>query len=656
MRGKEASKIDDASFLFHMNDIAPHSSTSEQHTDDRTNTGVQKDLGRRFAKAIAARVDGKIVDISSPLITEAAEPIFPSSPDGLEVLRHSTAHLMAQAVKRLFPEVQITIGPVIESGFYYDFKHDHAFTPEDLERIEVEMQAIVKENLPVSREEVPRDDAVRFFTQMGEVYKAEIIAGIPENEAVSLYRQGEFVDLCRGPHVPSTGRLQAFKLTSVAGAYWRGDEKNEMLQRIYGTAFATPKELRQHLSLLEEAKRRDHRRLGKELDLFSFNPVAPGSPFFHPKGAFIYNELVSYMRGLYQRYGYQEVLTPQIFDVDLWRRSGHYENYKENMFFTEMEGRDFGVKPMNCPGHTYIYAAKKHSYRDLPLRYADFARLHRFERSGVLAGLTRVRSFSQDDAHIFCTPEQIESEVSGVLRMINEVYQTFGFEEVYFYLSTRPEKRLGDDATWDRAEAALAGALKANEVSYEVNVADGAFYGPKIDFIVLDALRREWQLATIQLDFMLPERFDLSYVTANGDEARPVMIHRAVLGAVERFMGILIEHCGGDFPLWLAPVQVKIVTVTDNQDAYARQVDAQLRQAGIRCELDLRNEKLGYKIREAEMQKIPYTVVIGDKEVQAGTVAPRVRKREKVAPLSVPALIERLNRERIQRVNVSSIS
>lgn len=641
--------MDDASFLFHMNDIVRQrtSSTSERLTDNKMSTGAPEDLGRRFSKAIAARVDGKAVDVSSPLVTEEAEPIFPSSPEGLEVLRHSTAHLMAQAVKRLFPEVQITIGPVIEGGFYYDFKHERSFTPEDLERIEAEMQTIVKENLPVSREEVPRDDAVRFFTQMGEAYKAEIIAGIPEGEIVSLYRQGEFVDLCRGPHVPSTGRIPAFKLTSVAGAYWRGDEKNEMLQRIYGTAFATPKELRQHLALLEEAKRRDHRRLGKELDLFSFNPVAPGSPFFHPKGTLIYNELVSYMRGLYQRYGYQEVLTPQIFDVDLWHRSGHYENYKENIFFTEVEGRDFGVKPMNCPGHTYIYAAKKHSYRDLPLRYADFARLHRFERSGVLAGLTRVRSFSQDDAHIFCTPEQIESEVSGVLRMINEVYQTFGFEEVHFYLATRPEKRLGDDATWDRAEAALAGALKANDIAYEVNVADGAFYGPKIDFIVLDALRREWQLATIQLDFMLPERFDLSYVTANGDEARPVMIHRAVLGSIERFMGILIEHCGGDFPLWLAPVQVKIVTVTDNQDAYARQVDAQLRQAGIRCELDLRNEKLGYKIREAEMQKIPYTVVIGDKEVQAGTVAPRVRKREKVAPLSVQALIERLHRERI---------
>ncbi len=641
--------MDDVSLPFQMNDIAPHrtSSTGKRPVDNGTNASAPKDSSRHFSKAIAARVDGKIVDASSPLVTEAAEPIFPSSPEGLEVLRHSTAHLMAQAVKRLFPAVQITIGPVIDSGFYYDFKHDRSFTPEDLERIEAEMQAIVKENLPVSREEVPRNDAVHFFSQMGETYKAEIIAGIPEDEVVSLYRQGEFVDLCRGPHVPSTGRLPAFKLTSVAGAYWRGDEKNEMLQRIYGTAFATPKELRQHLSLLEEAKRRDHRRVGRELDLFSFNPVAPGSPFFHPKGAFIYNELISYMRALYQRYGYQEVLTPQIFDVDLWHRSGHYENYKENIFFTEGEGRDFGIKPMNCPGHTYLYAAKKRSYRDLPLRYADFARLHRFERSGVLAGLTRVRSFSQDDAHIFCAPEQIESEVSGVLRMINEVYRTFGFEEVHFYLATRPEKRLGDDATWERAEAALAGALEANEIPYEVNAADGAFYGPKIDFLVLDALRREWQLATIQLDFMLPERFHLSYVTASGGEARPVMIHRAVLGSIERFMGVLIEHCGGDFPLWLAPVQVKVVTVTENQDVYARQVDAQLRQAGIRCELDLRNEKLGYKIREAEVQKIPYTAVIGDKEVQAGTVAPRARKREKVAPLSVPAFIERLNRERI---------
>lgn len=599
-------------------------------------------------KAIAARVNGKVVDLHRPLTEDCqVDPISPDSPEGLDVLRHSTAHLMAQAVKRLFPHVQITIGPVIENGFYYDFKHDRAFTPEDLERIEVEMKKIVSENFPVSREEMPRDDAVQLFRDMGEYYKAEIIASIPANEPISLYRQGEFIDLCRGPHVPSTGRLPAFKLTSVAGAYWRGDERNEMLQRIYGTAFASEKELRQHLAMLEEAKKRDHRRLGKELDLFSFHPLAPGSPFFHPKGAFIYNELITYIRKLYQRYGYQEVVTPQIFDVDLWHRSGHMDNYKENIFFTEIEERDFGVKPMNCPGHTLLYASKKHSYRDLPLRYADFARLHRYERSGVLSGLTRVRSFAQDDAHIFCTPDQIKAEVSGVLRMVNEVYRTFQFEEVRFDLSTRPPKRLGDDATWDKAEAALADALTENGIAYRINAGDGAFYGPKIDIIVFDALRRAWQVATIQLDFLLPERFDLTYVTPEGTEARPVMIHRAVLGSIERFMGVLIEHCGGNFPLWLAPVQVKILTVTDAQEAYAQQVHEQFLRAGIRSELDLRNEKLGYKIREAEVQKVPYMVVIGDKEVSTATVAPRGRKGEKIAPLSVEAFIARLDAERV---------
>lgn len=599
-------------------------------------------------QAIAAKVDGKVVDLSRPLMTDCdVEPVMPASPEGLDVLRHSSAHLMAQAVKRLFPDVQITIGPVIESGFYYDFKRAHAFTPEDLERIEEEMKKIAAENLTVTREEIPRDEAVHLFRAMGEHYKAEIIEGIPSGEVLSLYRQGEFVDLCRGPHVPSTGSIQAFKLTGVAGAYWRGDERNEMLQRIYGTAFASEKELRQHLTLLEEAKRRDHRRLGKELDLFSFHPVAPGSPFFHPKGAFIYNELISYIRRLYRRYSYQEVVTPQIFDVELWHRSGHMENYKENIFFTEIEGRDFGVKPMNCPGHTILYGAKKHSYRDLPLRYADFARLHRFERSGVLSGLTRVRSFAQDDAHIFCTPEQIESEVSGVLNMVNEVYRAFDFKEVRFDLSTRPPKRLGDDATWDRAEAALTAALTGNGITYRINAGDGAFYGPKIDIIVFDALRRSWQLATIQLDFMLPERFDLTYVTAEGNEARPVMIHRAVLGSIERFFGVLIEHCAGDFPLWLAPAQVRILTVTDSQETYARQVHDQLQQAGFRAELDLRNEKLGYKVREAEVQKVPYMIVIGDKEVSTATVAPRGRKGEKISPSTVAEFIARLAAESV---------
>ncbi len=599
-------------------------------------------------QAIAVNVNGKVMDLSRSLTADCTlEPVLPTSPEGLDVLRHSSAHLMAQAVKRLFPHVQITIGPVIDSGFYYDFKHERAFTPEDLERIEAEMRKIANENFPVIREEILRDDAVRMFRDMGEHYKAEIIASIPANDPISLYRQGEFVDLCRGPHVPATGRISAFKLTSVAGAYWRGDERNEMLQRIYGTAFATEKELKQHLALLEEAKRRDHRRLGKELDLFIFDPIAPASPFFLPKGAFLYNELIAYIRSLYKRYGYQEVLTPQIFDVDLWHRSGHYENYKENIFFTEVEGRIFGVKPMNCPGHTYVYAAKKRSYRDLPLRIADFSRLHRFERSGVISGLTRVRSFSQDDAHIFCTSEQIEAEVTGVLRMISEVYRTFSFTEMRFELSTRPPKRLGDDATWGRAEAALAAALSANEIQYRINAGDGAFYGPKIDCIVFDALRRPWQLATVQLDFQLPERFDLHYTSSQGHDVRPVMIHRAVLGSLERFLGVLIEHCGGDFPLWLAPVQARILTVTDSQDAYARQVCEQMQQAGVRAEVDLRNEKLGYKIREAEVQKIPYMVVVGDKEVSTATVAPRVRKGEKIPPLTVPEFIARVAAESV---------
>jgi len=643
-------KEEDAFFISFMSENAPNITAILPNGEKRivpTGTRV-RDILQGNSQIIAAKVDGKVIDLSRKITSDCElEAIISDSPEGLDILRHSTAHLMAQAVKRLFPLVQITIGPVIENGFYYDFKHESAFTPEDLEQIEAEMKKIVSENLTVTREEIPRDDAVQMFRDMGEHYKAEIIASIPAGEIISLYRQGEFVDLCRGPHVPSTKYLPAFKLTGVAGAYWRGDEKNEMLQRIYGTAFAGEKELRQHLAMLEEAKKRDHRRLGKELDLFSFHPVAPGSPFFHPKGAFIYNELIGYIRKLYQRYGYQEVVTPQIFDVDLWHRSGHMANYQENIFFTEIEGREFGVKPMNCPGHTIVYSTKKHSYRDLPLRYADFARLHRFERSGVLSGLTRVRSFAQDDAHIFCTPEQIKSEVSSVLRMVNEVYRAFSFEEVRFDLSTRPPKRLGNDETWDKAESALADAMTENDISYRLNAGDGAFYGPKIDIIVFDALRRAWQLATVQLDFMLPERFDLTYVTPEGNEARPVMIHRAVLGSIERFMGVLIEHCGGNFPLWLAPVQVKLLTVTDAQDEYARKVQNRLLQADIRSDLDLRNEKLGYKIREAEVQKIPYMVVIGDKEVSTATVAPRGRKGEKIAPLPIEEFIARLDAERV---------
>ena len=609
---------------------------------------VAQRISPRLAReALVGKLEDAWVDLRGPLRRGGRFRIVTTrDPEGGEVIRHSAEHVMADAVKRLWPDVQIDVGRTDHSEkFQYDFDSPTPFRPEDLERIEAEMRRIIEAEEPFRREVVTREEARRLFAEMGEYLKVSRIDDIPEGEEITLFRHGDFVDLCRGPHVQNTRQIGSFKLTEIAGSYWRSDERNKMLQRIYGVAFATMEELEQHLRLLGEVKRRDHRRLGKELDLFSFHPIAPGSPFFHPKGAFIYNRLIEYMRSLYQRYGYEEVISPQIFDVEVWHRSGHYENYKENMFFTEVEGREFGVKPMNCPGHTYIYAAKKRSYRELPLRYADFARLHRFERSGVLSGLTRVRSFSQDDAHIFCTPEQIEAEVTAILRMMHEVYRTFGFHEMQVQLSTRPPKRLGDDATWDRAEAALAAALTANGIEYAVNPGEGAFYGPKIDFVIRDVLRREWQLVTIQLDYSMPERFDLSYVTPQGDEARPVMIHRAILGSLERFIGILIEHCGGDFPLWLAPVQVRILTVAERQQAYARQVYEQMLAAGLRAELDVRSEKLSYKIREAEVQKVPYVVVIGDKEVSTATVAPRSRRGGKIDLLSVAAFIERLTRE-----------
>src|ERR1043166_700899 len=584
---------------------------------------------------VAAKVDGRAVDLSRPLEQDCSiDWISIESPEGLDFLRPSTAHLMAQAVQSLFPGTQVTIGPTIDAGFYYDFKRDHAFTPEELEKIEQRMQEIAKSNLKISREEMPKAEAIELFRKMGEDYKVAILKDLPD-DTVSLYRQGDWVDLCRGPHVPSTGFIKAFKLTGVAGAYWRGNENNEMLLRIYGTSWANKEALKAHLHLLEEAKKRDHRKLGRELDLFSFHPIAPASPFFHPKGTLIYNELIAYIRGLYKRYGYEEVITPQIFDVELWRRSGHYENYRDNIYFTRVEDREFGVKPMNCPGHTYIYASKKRSYRDLPLRIADFGRLHRYERSGVTAGLTRGRSFSQDDAHIFCAPEQIGAEISSLIKMLREVYRTFQFGEMQVKLSTRPKDFIGNPEVWEKAEAALAEILTHEGIEYAINAGDGAFYGPKIDFVVLDALKRQWQLATIQLDFFLPERFDLVYTSSAGTEERPVMIHRAPLGSIERFMGILIEHCAGAFPLWIAPVQVKILTVTDDHIEYAKKVFDQLRDGGLRVELDSRNEKLGYKIREAQLAKIPYALVIGEKEVQGGTVAPRRRGGENLPPLSV---------------------
>ena len=584
-------------------------------------------IGPRLAQAaLAIKVEGRLMDLSTPLLTNShVEIVTSKSPESLDLLRHSTAHLLAHAVKRLFPQTQVGIGPVIEDGFYYDFKVDRPFTAEDLVLIEAEMKKVVKEDIVVTRELLSRSEAIERFKKMGEHFKVDILAEIPTSEAISGYHQGDFYDLCRGPHIPRTGKAGAFKLTHVAGAYWKGDEKNPMLSRIYGTAFHTAKELEEHLALIEEAKRRDHRKLGKELDLFSFHPEAPASPFFHPKGTTVYNELVKYMRELYFKYGYQEVITPQILDTNLWRTSGHMDNYSDNMYFTEAEERDFAVKPMNCPTHCLMFASTKHSYRELPKRIADFGRLHRLERSGVTHGLTRVRSFCQDDAHIFCTEAQIKQESVAFLDLLKEVYATFGFHEVKVALSTRPAKRLGSDETWDQAEKALADALIDRGYEFTMNPGEGAFYGPKIEFQVSDALKRPWQLGTLQLDFLLPQRFHLKYIQSDGTEAHPVMLHRAILGSLERFFGILVEHCGGAFPVWLAPVQMILLPITDRANGMAEKIAAQAQDLGIRAELDLRNEKVNAKIRDAQLQKIPYMVVLGDREVETGQVAVRHR-------------------------------
>jgi len=598
-------------------------------------------------QVVAARVNGRVVDLARPLVEDGeVAPVAAESADGLDVLRHSAAHLMAQAVKRLFPDVQVTIGPVIDNGFYYDFKRAAPFTPDDLERIEATMRDIAKADVRVQREELSRDDAVALFRQMGEDYKVEIIAGIPE-EVVSLYRQGEFVDLCRGPHVPSTGRLKAFKLTSVAGAYWRGDSRNEMLQRIYGTAWANAKDLEAYLKRVEEAKQRDHRRLGKELDLFSLHPIAPGSPFFHPKGAVVYNTLVQYMRSLYGRYGYTEVITPLIYKTELWKTSGHYDAFREDMFLMAVEDDEYGVKPMNCPGHCYLFASRKYSYRDLPVRFADFSRLHRFEASGTLAGLTRVRSMAQDDAHIYCAPEQLDDELAQFIAMTREVYGVFGFDRVEVTLQTRPEKFLGRLELWDAAEAALRRSLEHAGYAVTVLPGEGAFYGPKIGFDFRDVLERSWTLATVQIDCAMPERFGLEYVTSEGSLATPVMVHRAVLGSLERFIAILLEHTAGHLPVWLAPVQVRVLTLTERQEAYGRAVTAELERAGVRAELDDRSEKLGYKVREAQLQKIPYMLVVGDKEAELGTVAPRRRSGETLPAVPLAAFVDQVRTEAV---------
>jgi threonyl-tRNA synthetase len=603
-----------------------------------SSAGFKKDI-------VAAKLDDRLVDLSGTLEQDCAiDFVRAESTDGLDVLRHSTAHLMAQAVQELFPGTQVTIGPTIENGFYYDFKRDRAFSPEELEQIEKRMQELAKADLKIVREELPRSEAIELFRKMGEDYKVEIIEGIPD-EKVSLYRQGDWVDLCRGPHVPSTGAIKAFKLTSVAGAYWRGDARNQQLQRIYGTAWANRKDLDAYLKRVEEAKQRDHRRLGPALDLFSLHPIAPGSPFFHPKGTVIYNLLIQYVRSLYHRYGYSEVVTPLIYKTELWKTSGHYDAFRDDMFLMNVHDGEYGVKPMNCPGHCYLFAARKYSYRDLPIRLADFSRLHRFEQSGVLSGLTRVRSFAQDDAHIYCTPDQLDAELEQFVAMTREVYKVFGFDRIEVTLQTRPEKFLGRVELWDEAEAALRRCLERAGFSVKVLAGEGAFYGPKIGFDFRDVLERSWTLATVQIDCAMPERFDLKYVSPEGTEATPVMLHRAVLGSIERFIAILLEHCAGAFPLWLAPVQLKILTVTDEQKEYATRVYDELRGAGWRVELDGRNEKLGYKIREAQLAKIPYAVVIGDKEVQAQTVAPRRRGGENLPPLPLAEFIARLRSE-----------
>jgi threonyl-tRNA synthetase len=594
---------------------------------------VARSIGERLAKAaVAARVDGTLVDLSRPINADARIEILTSkNPDALEVLRHSTAHATAQAVQELFPGTKIGQGPVIEDGFYYDFDRDEPFSDSDLEAIEERVAEIIGRDLPVERIELPRKEAIEFFESEGEPYKI-YFAETKGDDVVTIYKQGEWTDFCRGPHVPSTGKLAAFKLLSVAGAYWLGDENNKMLQRIYGTAFFDKKALAEHLALLEEARKRDHRKLGKELGLFSFHPEAPASPFFHPRGATIYNLLVDYVRELYKSYAYTEVITPQIFEASLWKRSGHYDHFRDSMFFAEVDGREFGVKPMNCPSHCLLFSEGRHSYRDLPMRIADFGRLHRYEPSGATAGLTRVRTFAQDDAHIFCTPEQVADEVASVVRMIMECYELCGFGNVKIFLSTRPADRAGDDSLWDRAEAALEAALLATGHEFTLAPGEGAFYGPKIDFIVEDALKREHQLGTCQLDYVLPERFDLRFIDAHDQEQRPVMIHRAMLGSIERFLGILIEHTGAAFPLWLAPEQVRVLSITERTAAYAEEVRDRLVEDGFRAEADVRNEKIGAKIRQAQLDKTPYMLVVGDREAEAGTVAVRSRLQGDLGP------------------------
>jgi len=621
---------------------------SSSKSFEKAPTGLElaQSIGQRLAQdAVGIKIKGQseIQDLRLTLNNnDRVEIITLKSPEANEVIRHSAAHVMAQAVQKLWPEVKVTIGPVIENGFYYDFDSKITFSEDDFEKIESEMQKIISANISLTRQEWPIDQAIQTFSKMNETYKVEIIEGLKNdgNTVVSIYHQGDWFDLCRGPHVQSTGQIKAFKLLSVAGAYWRGDEKNPMLQRIYATAFKDKKELQEYLYQIEEAKKRDHRKLGKELDLFYFHPWAPGSPFFTGKGAIIYTELQTYLRQLYFKYGYQEVITPQIFDTELFKTSGHYENYKENMYFLNIDEREFSSKPMNCPSHCLLYQTQKHSYRELPWRIADFGRLHRYERAGTMHGLTRVRTFCQDDAHIFCRLDQLLTEIKGFMSLLKEVYQTLGMDEFNVYLSTRPEKRMGSDQVWDQSEGSLKQALEALNIPYTVNAGDGAFYGPKLDIMFVDALKRPWQLGTLQVDYNLPEAFKLTYTGEDNLDHRPVMLHRAILGSLERFIGVYLEHTAGHLPAWLSPVQAVLLNVTDRVNEYCHELESQLRALGIRVEFDQRNEKLNYKIRQAQLLKIPYMIVIGDQELEKREVTIRLRSGENMNNVPIDSAIQ----------------
>ncbi|HAU1605103.1 TPA: threonine--tRNA ligase [Legionella pneumophila] len=603
--------------------------------------------------AIAGRVDGRLVD-TSYLIKEDSSLIIVTEKheDSLEIIRHSTAHLLAQAVKALFPSAQVTIGPVIEDGFYYDFAFERSFTPDDLSLIEAKMHELAKANLSITRRELPRNEAIQYFKELGEEYKAKIIADIPEDEVLSLYKQGDFEDLCRGPHVPSTGFLKAFKLTKVAGAYWRGDSNNEMLQRIYGTAWADKKSLEEYLFRLEEAEKRDHRKLGKALDLFHFQDIAPGMVFWHPKGWTIYQELEHYMRNRLVDFGYQEIRTPQLVDRSLWEKSGHWANFRDEMFVTETENRHYAVKPMSCPCHVQVYNHGLKSYRDLPLRLSEFGNCHRCEPSGALHGLMRVRNMVQDDAHIFCTEDQIQSEVAMMLELVQSVYKDFGFTEIKYRLALRPEKRVGSDDVWDKAETALKLAMQGRNIEWVDAPGEGAFYGPKIECSLSDCLGRIWQCGTIQVDFSMPARLEASYVAEDGSKQTPVMLHRAILGSLERFMGILIEHYAGKLPLWLSPVHAVVLTISEKQNEYAEKVSKTLQKRGIRANFDLRNEKIGFKIREHTLQKVPYLLVVGDKEVEHCQVAVRTRDGVDMGVMTIDTICDTLTQEIIRKGSI----